>query len=433
MISKSILSQFVQFRDEEGNLKEGTVIAIAERANYSRLCIRLDGEYWGQWVEESKLMANEYIVTDSSVEKSAITPTRGHLKEESKKDTKLVKKATTQKVTTPNNQIKSKVEEDISLLVKFVENTHTSVTTKATDDLVLLNQLFTESYDSVLALADQTVGSLVRYTDKQIHTFIVAVVTKVSEELTPILEKITDSWNLYWKERVINTVKDRGFDLEKSKAVVIKIKKQFPGESNYQISERFILEKSFFITGVGLVNIGISSIPKVGGIITAIANKSLPFMQIPGLINEMIYQIAYIYGHDYCETDTFLIYNLVFTKAILKTLELGFLIKPVGDHLDKTEIQTVGDHLDKTEISTWEINAIASIFLSMTIGYATREFYENKTKSLIAQDVKEFEKLSKNVEKYVDVLLTEKDEITESFAEFMSDTQPLIEASTVAI
>ncbi len=342
-------------------------------------------------------MANEYIVTDSYTEKSAITPTRGHLKEESKKDTKLVKKATTKKVTTPNNQIKSKVEEDISLLVKFVENTHTAVRTKAADDLVLLNQLFTESYNSILALADETVGSLVRYTDNEINTFIVTVVAaKVSVLLIPILKQITDSWNLYWKERVINTVKDRGFDFEKSKAVVIKIKKQFPTESNYQISERFIIEKSFFITGVGLVNLGVSSIPKVGAIITAIANQCLPFMQIPGLINEMIYQIAYIYGHDYCETDAFLIYNLVFNKSILIKLGLTFLIKPVGYDLEKTDI------------STLQINAIANIFLSMTIGRATRDFYESKTKLLIAEDVKEFEKLSENVEKYVDILLFKK-------------------------
>jgi predicted transcriptional regulator len=320
-----------------------------------------------------------------------------------------------------SNEITTKVQSNLKTLVKFVENTHTAVTTKATDDIVLVNKLFTESYDSVLALADQTVGYLVRYTDEQIHTFIVTVVAKVSEELTPILEQITDSWNLYWKERVINTVKDRGFDFEKSKAVVIKIKKQFPTESNYQISERFITEKSFFITGVGLVNLGISSIPKVGPIITVISNKYLPFMQIPGLINEMIYQIAYIYGHDYCETDAFLIYNLVFSKAILMKLSLGFLTK------------TLGYDLEKTDISTSEINAITNILLSMTIGYATREFYENKTKSLIAEDVKEFKKLSRNVEKYVDVLVTGKDEITESFAQFMSDTQPLMEASTAAI
>lgn len=356
MISKSILSQFVQFYDKKGNVKEGEVIAIAERANYSRVCIKLQGEDLGQWIEESRLMTTDYNATNLSNKRLAITPTKENFIGESKKE-------------------------------KTIEN----------------------------------VTCIVKYIDNKIYAFIVAIVIEVSKELTPILEKITDSWNLYWKERIINTVKDRGFNLEKSKAIVIKIKQQFPTETNHQIAERFITEKSLFITGVSAVKSGLNWMPVVGDIITEISKTYLPFLQIPGLINEMIFQIAYIYGYNYCETDAFLIYNLVFNKPILMKFKLIFLIKPVKDSVEKTFI------------STWKIDIITTILLSMTVGYATREFYENKTKVLISKDVKEFEKFSTNVEKYVDILLTAKDEIIESFAEFMSDTQPLIEASTVAI
>jgi hypothetical protein len=147
-------------------------------------------------------------------------------------------------------------------------------------------------------------------------------------------------------------------------------------------------------------------IPKVGLLASKMVVK---FLNVRGLLVEMIYQIGAAYGFDeFREGDYLVILNLALPIQKLANLGMDLLL---GD--------LITDPI---------IPAISNIILFLAVGYAACEFYESKAKGVVITiaSLKAFIALEKTVEAYLEETISEKSTIEATVVEAVAVKEHLV-------
>lgn len=165
--------------------------------------------------------------------------------------------------------------------------THTAITKKVDADIKIFIFFLEQAKGVIIKSANRTITTI-----KNIKKFIqdcFKVVKVTVDILIWIQNVVQDSWNPYWRDRVLAILTGEPiFSVPKSKEIVRQLKIDYPTETNRQIANRLIAEKSIFATLAGLI----PDIPIVQGLVTVSLFNTFDLM------NEMIYKIAYSYGDD---------------------------------------------------------------------------------------------------------------------------------------
>ena len=195
-------------------------------------------------------------------------------------------------------------------------------------------------------------------TDIQINNRLTVILKGSIKVIKFIKSVVNELWNRYWKDRIVNSLKNRDFSISNSRKIVTDLKRDFPSQNNYKIAEKLITEKAIFATITGLIK----EIPGVKIVASIpVVNRRVEFLNVQGLITELVDQIAFVYGYEQVsESEKLGILAIVFDKSILLNIGLSSLIE--------------------SKVPNWEINAISTISLFTILGYATREFYESKNR-----------------------------------------------------
>jgi hypothetical protein len=264
----------------------------------------------------------------------------------SKNSKTIISAQTEHKVETKN------IQEQISALEKYINNTHTAIAKKADADIKLFIYFFEEAKGVVNQASALTVTKI-QDTDKFIQDCFQSL-TIALDVLNWINQVVNEVWNRYWRERVLAIIKgQKVFEPAKAKEIVQQLKKDYPTETNRQTANRLIAEKSVFATISGLI----PDIELVPGLVKASLFDTL------ALLDELIDQIAFSYGYDSIDDgDELAIMSISFSAEVLVSFGLDFLME------------------HGAKIPSWGIKAGINLAMFLLVGYTTCEYYEYKLK-----------------------------------------------------
>jgi hypothetical protein len=268
-------------------------------------------------------------------------------------------------------------ETTTAAIIRFPNDAYLTVYGQTEASTKTLVKIFEDVQNSI----NYGANLVIALTDAEIGARLNEIFITVNAVIKSILASITDQWNRYWKERILNALKGKGerLNLVSARKIVDLLKKDFPEESPRQISDRLIQEKSIFATVVSLIN----EIPlvkqadkllkEVGDIVSNnikntlnidISIRRINVLNMTSLIKEMIYQIFYVYElNEFLESDIFAISVLCFSPNVIDKLGSG--------------LETILDATDK--IPTWGVTPVANLMLLLVVGYAACEFCEMKS------------------------------------------------------
>lgn len=339
----------------DGELYKGTIIAIARYVNYCQYCFLIEGQEWGKWVPESAL--TEKITSVQPVSKQP--KQEPNLKKETEKIPSVQPVSEELKLEANlEKEAKEEAKEEINALVKFVSDTQKVLQSRSEEDVQLILKSFEDAKKSIELSTKVVVGSLVD-TDKQIRQWLQQTIQIGSEVINFIWESINELWSRYWQQRIMEAIKGQKPTHLKAKKVVQILKEDYPSETNRQIAERLIYEKALYATITAPLPLLVASIPKIGYFAS---QKVVKFLNIRGLMVEMIYQIGLSYGFDEFNEGDYL---------VIFSLGLFSIQKIIGLGLDFLNLDSIPDPL---------ISPVTNIILFLVLGYAACELYEEKAK-----------------------------------------------------
>lgn len=381
--------------------KSGEVLAVTTYIPYRRIvCFQIKGEEIGRWVSEDELtgICSSVETTKNEVKTDISARKKAKNEPEAKQDIYLEKKGKNEVKldTSAEEEAKKEAEQDIHALVKFVADTSNEIQNKATKDFEIL---VLSLEDTIKAIQDSTkvvVDALINYT-QQMHEWLKQTIQGAAEVIDYIEKTLNELWSRYWRDRIIDAITGQRPHHFKAKAVVKKLKQDYPYETDRQIAERLILEKALFATITGSLPLLAAGIPLVGIVASKIIVK---FLNITGLLVELIYQVGVSYGFDeFKEGDYVAIFTLAFRIEKLAVIGVDFLLK-----------ESIPDPI---------IPAVTNMIVFLSVGYAACEFYEAKAKGmkLPTATIEAFIALEKKVEAYLEEAIAEKTTIEATVVE----------------
>lgn len=330
--------------------KKGKVLAVATYHTHRRVCFRIEGEKWGTWVDENYLFSKSNLNKNKDTN-SIVIPAQSNLGQNA-----------IEKTLKFSQEIINRATKDVDYIVKVSKGLNAS--------------------------ANKSIRNSLKYTDKQINNWLTVNLKGSVEVIKFIKSVVSELWNRYWRDRIVDSLMNKDFDTNNAQKIVIKLKQDYPEQGNYEIAQQLIVEKAIFATMTGLIK----EVPGIKEITSIpIINQRVKFLSVKDLIVEIIHQIAFVYGYrNLDESELLAIFAIVFDKRILLKLDLQFLVE--------------------SKIPVWEINAISNMGLFTIIGYATREFYETKTrlKNSPLNSEKEFMLIKSQVEEDSIAITTQK-------------------------
>jgi hypothetical protein len=377
-----------------GEEKKGKVLAVSTYVNRRRVCFQIEGEKKGEWFLESELFGtsseNEVIQKESR----RYTHTEKTAKKEVESDIYAKEQAEKEE------EAKKKAEQDIHALVKFVADTQNAIQHQATKDIKTVVRFFGDTQKAMLQ-SIQTAVKTVEDTSNQACQWLDQATQGSGQLVTSLHQTITNFWNRYWLERLIELIKI--IDAEKVRDTVRKVKHDYPTLQPSQIAEHLISEKAIWATATGLM----------GGIAPGLTTIPVDLFATLPLLVQMVYEISFAYEDDLQVSERsgeiLTIFGLALGSEQLTKLGVGFLFK-------------------HSPIPNWGIGAATNVIMFLTVGYATREFYEAKVKGMASPitSAQAYRTLEKKINTYLEEAIAEKSSIEATVVEAVAVKEHLV-------
>lgn len=384
------LFKITQIPDYNGNqqkvTKKGKVLAVSTYVDKRRVCFQIEGEKNGKWFTEEEITGTpsdqEEIKKEfSRLIHAAITPLNqippGNQTNDKRKksDDPFNKEA----------EAKKEAKQNIHALEKYVADTSNAIQHQATKDIQTLVQSLQDTQKAIQESTQAVMDALVNYT-QQTHEWLKQTIQGAIEVINYIEKTLNELWSRYWRNRIIDAIRGQRLHHSKAREIVKKLQQDYPYETSRQIANRLIQEKALFATITGPLPILTAGIPKVG----LLASKMVvEFLNVRGLLVEMIYQIGVSYGFDeFKEGDYLVIFTLSFRSEKLAKLGMEFLLED--------------------SIPEPIIPAVTNMFMFLSVGYAACEFYEAKAKGVASPiaSLKEFTALEEKIAVYLEEVIS---------------------------
>lgn len=400
-----------------GEKKSGKVIAVSTQVDRHRVCFQVKGEEIGEWVPELAL-------TGAYATVAAKKEVKGYIHhDQSAKDQEKSKKYTGEKAQTESQEkhdiypvaikndiklnifvekeVKQEAEKNIHALEKFVADAQNAITNKATSDTAILVNLIKDTYTFIKS-ASIGIGTLVDYAQLA-HEWLKQAIPAAIEVIAYIQQTLSELWSLYWRDRIIDAIKGQRPHYTKAKATVENLKQIYLYETARQIAERLIHEKAIFATVTGSLPLLVSAIPLVGMTAELIVVK---FLDIQGLLVEMIYQVGVSYGFDEFEEGIY-----------LGILDLAF-----------PTMENIFGSLLKGSTPDLVIPSATNMIMFLVVGYAACEFYEAKAKGWVTptDSLDAFMASQTKVKAYAEKAYAEEEAIEVTVVKAMSVKEQLV-------
>ncbi len=389
-----------------GEKKSGKVIAVSTQVDRYRVCFQMKGEQIGKWVPDSALNGVYPTVVAKKEAKGYINPDQPKSEPQEKQDiySETEKKDSKLDIAV-ETEVKHEAAKNIHALEKFVADAHLTIKNKASSDIATLVKSLKDTSDSIKLVSEVTLTALSTASEysQLAHEWLKETIQGSVELIVYIEQTLNELWSRYWRYRIIDAIRGERLHYSKSKAVIEKLKIDYPYETDRQIAGRIISEKTIYGTVIGLLPLVASGIPLMGIVADLIVVK---FLDIQGLLVEMIYQVGVSYGFD------------EFIEGIyLKILSLAF-----------SRMENVFGELLKGSTPNLVIPSATNVIMFSVVGYAACEFYEAKAKGWITptDSLSAFKASQAKIAAYSEEALMEEKTIEATVVEAISVTKQLL-------
>ncbi|MEB3122352.1 MAG: hypothetical protein VKL41_14145 [Snowella sp.] len=316
-------------------------------------------------------------------------------------------------------------ETTTAAIIRFPNDAYLTIYGQTEASTKILVKIFEDVQNSI----NYGANLVIALTDAEIRSRLNEIFITVNAVIKSILASVTDQWNRYWKERILNAIEGKELNLKSAKKIVDLLKQDFPNESSRNIANRLIHEKSVFATIISLVNaISVHGVP-LGKILSEVDEKieevnsileifklnkinvKVNILNMNDLIVEIIHQIAYVYGfNDFLKSDILVIYTLVFANPVLQILGLNFL----------------ENNMDLSGVELYEIAPILNFILLLVIGNTTCDYCEQKLNQINRFiSSKEWKILEANIIEYTEEIISKKEQLESSLEKSLVQMLPM--------